>query len=72
LERLNIKYTHESNSQTISKLSNQVDFLNKENQRIQTQVDFLRGDKAVVDEIGALQKEIKDLTFENSIVRRDL
>jgi hypothetical protein len=72
LETLNIKYTHECNSQTISKLSNQVDFLNKENQRVYTQVDFLRGDKAVMDEMGALKKEIKDLTFENSTVRRDL
>jgi len=65
LEKLNLKYLQETNGRTVSKLENQVDFLNKENHRLQQQVDLLRGDKTVVDEIGLLKQEINDLAFEN-------
>ena len=49
LEKLNVKYVHESNERTIAKLQNQVEFLNKENHRLQQQIDFLKGDRKVVD-----------------------
>lgn len=65
LEKLNMKYLQDVNEQTIGKLQNQVDFVNKENHRLQTQVDFLRGDKQVVDQIDELKKEVADLAFEN-------
>ena len=35
LEKLNVRYVHETNEKTIAKLQNQVDFLNKENHRLQ-------------------------------------
>lgn len=72
LEKLNLKYLQETNGRTVSKLENQVDFLNKENHRLQQQVDLLRGDKTVVDEIGLLKQEINDLAFENQTLRKDL
>ena len=65
LEKMNMKYIQETNEKIVNKLENQVDFLNKENQKLQQQVDILRGDKTVVDEIGDLKKEIDELSFAN-------
>lgn len=72
LERLNIKYHQEVNEQTVTKLQSQVDFLNKENHRLQSQVDLYTSDRGVVDQIDNLKKEIDDLTFENSTIRKDM
>lgn len=35
LEKLNVRFVHENNAKTIAKLENQLDFLNKENHRLQ-------------------------------------
>lgn len=35
IEKLNVRYVHETNEKTIAKLQNQIDFLNKENHRLQ-------------------------------------
>lgn len=67
-----MKYLQDTNEKTLSKLQNQVDFLNKENHKLSAQVDLLRGDKTVVDEISLLKGEINDLTFENQTLRKDL
>ncbi len=55
MERLNIRYVHETNEKTIAKLQNQVEFLNKENHRYQQQLDFLKGRRSAVDEVSALR-----------------
>jgi uncharacterized coiled-coil DUF342 family protein len=39
---------------------------------LQQQIDFLKGGRTVVDEMENLRKEINDLAFENSSVRKDL
>jgi uncharacterized protein YeeX (DUF496 family) len=56
----------------VTKLQNQVDFLNKENHRIQTQLDFFTRDKTVTDQIDQYRREIDDLAFENQTLRKDL
>jgi len=56
----------------VAKLQNQIDFLNKENHRIQTQLDFFTRDKTVVDQIDQYRREIDDLAFENQTLRKDL
>ncbi len=35
LEKLNVRFVHETNEKTIAKLQNQIDFVNKENHRLQ-------------------------------------
>jgi hypothetical protein len=46
--------------------------VNKENHRLSNQLDFIRGGKTMVDEFEQLREQIKDLTFENDTLRRDL
>ena len=53
-------------------MQNQVDFLNKENHRIQTMLDMHMGDRTVVDHMDILKKEIEELTEENGQLRSDL
>jgi len=53
-------------------LNSQIDFLNKENHRLQTQLDLFLKDKTVVDHIDKYRKDIDDLSFENSTLRKDL
>ena len=53
-------------------MQNQVDFLNKENHRIQTLLDMHMGDRTVVDHMDILKKEIEELTEENGQLRSDL
>lgn len=50
----------------------QIDFINKENHRLQTQLDLFLKDKTVVDHIEKYRKEVDDLTFENHTLRKDL
>eukprot|EP00353_Schmidingerella_taraikaensis_P007188 CAMPEP_0185580436 /NCGR_PEP_ID=MMETSP0434-20130131/16498_1 /TAXON_ID=626734 ORGANISM="Favella taraikaensis, Strain Fe Narragansett Bay" /NCGR_SAMPLE_ID=MMETSP0434 /ASSEMBLY_ACC=CAM_ASM_000379 /LENGTH=75 /DNA_ID=CAMNT_0028198697 /DNA_START=917 /DNA_END=1144 /DNA_ORIENTATION=+ len=56
----------------MQKLQNQVDFLNKENHRIQTLLDLHMGDRTVVDHLDLLKKEIDELTQENGELRHEL
>ena len=56
----------------MTKLQNQVDFLNKENHRIQTQLDFFTKDKSVTDHLEQQKREIDELSFENQTLRKDL
>ena len=56
----------------MQKLQNQVDFLNKENHRIQTILDINMGDRTAVDHMDLLKKEIDELTQENYQLRQDL
>ncbi len=72
LEKLNLKYHQETNEKVVTKLQNQIDFLNKENHRIQTQLDFFTRDKTVTDQIDQYLREIDDLAFENQTLRKDL
>lgn len=67
-----MKYQQETNEKTVNKLQNQIDFLNKENHRIQTQLDFFTRDKSVTDHLDQQKKEIDELTFENTTLRKDL
>jgi len=53
-------------------LQNQVDFLNKENHRIQVLLDITNGDRAAVDQMDLLRKEVDELTQENGQLRSDL
>ena len=65
MDQLAQKYQHETNERTMQKLQNQVDFLNKENHRIQVLLDITNGDRAAVDQMDLLRKEIDELTQEN-------
>jgi len=44
LEKLNLKYQQEQNEKAVNNLQQQVDFLNKENGKLERQVDILKGD----------------------------
>jgi uncharacterized coiled-coil DUF342 family protein len=72
LDKIHLKYHQETNEKVVAKLQNQIDFLNKENHRIQTQLDFFTRDKTVVDQIDQYRREIDDLAFENQTLRKDL
>lgn len=72
LEKLSLQYQQETAEKTVSKLQNQIDFLNRENHRLQTQVDLFLKDKTIVDHLDQQRKEIDELTFENSTLRKDL
>ena len=56
----------------MQKLQNQVDFLNKENHRIQVLLDINQGDRAAVDQMDQLRSEVDELTQENGALRADL
>ena len=49
LDKLNLKHVYEESQKTCKKLEGQVDFLNKENEKLQRQVDLLK-----VDETGSV------------------
>ena len=72
LEKLNVRFVHETNERTIAKLQNQLDFVNKENHRLSQQLDFIRGGKTMVDEFEQLKTQIKELEFENDCLKRDI
>lgn len=72
LEVLSVRHTHETNEKTIGKLANQVDFLNKENHNLSSQVSLLKGDKKAVKTLDHYKAEIDNLAFENSTLRKDL
>ena len=72
MDQLAQKYQHETNERTMQKLQNQVDFLNKENHRIQVLLDITNGDRAAVDQMDLLRKEIDELIQENGQLRTDL
>lgn len=67
-----MQYNQEMNQKIVQKLNSQIDFLNKENHRLQTQLDLFLKDKTVVDHIDKYRKDIDDLSFENSTLRKDL
>jgi len=46
-----MKYQQETNETVTKKLSNQIDFLNKENHRMRTELDIYQGDKSVADHL---------------------
>ena len=56
----------------MQKLNSQIDFLNKENHRIQTELDLYSSDKTAVTQIEMFRKEVDELSFENSTLRKDL
>lgn len=72
LEKLNMKYQQETNEKVTKKLSNQVDFLNKENHRMRTELDIYQGDKSVADHLDQYRKELDETNFENQTLRKDL
>ena len=43
-----MKYQQDLSEKTVQKLQNQIDFLNKENHRIQTELEIYQQDKTVV------------------------
>ena len=67
-----MKHTHETNEKTITKLANQVDFLNRENHTLQQQVAILRGDSKAIKTLESFENQIKDLAFENETLRKDI
>ena len=72
MDQLAQKYQQETNERNMQKLQNQVNFLNKENHRIQTILDINMGDRTAVDQMDLLRKEIDELTQENGQLRSDL
>ena len=74
MEKINLKYHYELNEKSVQNLSNQVDFLNKENEKLQRQVDILKGDgegNLALDQYNQLKNEMDDLVFENSTLKKD-
>ena len=74
LEKLNLKYQYEQNEQSVLKLSNQVDFLNRENDKLQRQVDILKGDgdgNMAEIQFQSMKKDMDELQFENSTLKKD-
>ena len=56
------------------KLQNQVDFLNRENDKLQRQVDILKGDgdgNMAEIQYKSMTKDLDDLGFENSSLKKD-
>lgn len=51
LEKLNMQYQQDTNEKVTKKLANQIDFLNKENHRMRTELDIYEGDKSVADHL---------------------
>ena len=45
LEKINLKFQQEQTENTVQKLQNQIDFLNKENIKLDRQVEILKGDE---------------------------
>lgn len=60
------------NQKIVKKLNSQIDFVNKENHRLQTQLDLFIKDKSVIDQIDRYRQSIDDLSFENQTLRKDL
>ena len=71
-DKLSMQYSQEQNQKIVGKLNAQLDFLNKENHRLQTQLDLFVKDKSVVEHIDKYRADIDDLTFENQTLRKDL
>ena len=67
-----MQYNQDMNSKIVQKLNSQIDFVNKENHRLQTQLDLFVKDKSVIDYIEKYRQNIDDLTFENQTLRKDL
>lgn len=70
-EKLSMQYNQDMNQKIVQKLNSQIDFLNKENHRLQTQLDMFIQDKTVVDHIDKFRRDIDDLSFENQTLRKD-
>ncbi len=60
------------NQKIVQKLNSQIDFVNKESHRLQTQLDLFIKDKSVIDQIDRYRQSIDDLSFENQTLRKDL
>ena len=45
LEKLNLKYTYDESQKAIKKLEAQVDFLNKENKKLNSEVEIFKADE---------------------------
>lgn len=60
------------NQKIVQKLNSQIDFVNKENHRLQTQLDLFIKDKSVIEQIDRYRRSIDDLSFENQTLRKDL
>lgn len=74
LEKINLKYQYEQNEQSVIKLQGQVDFLNRENEKLQRQVDILKGDengKMAAAQYEMMRKEVEELSFENGTLKKD-
>ncbi len=71
-DKLAMQYNQEQNVQIVKKLNSQIDFLNKENHRIQTELDLYSSDKTAVTQIEMFRKEVDELSFENQTLRKDL
>lgn len=71
-DKLAAQFNQDQNQKIVGKLNNQIDFLNKENHRLQTELDLFSSDKTLVQHIDKYKQELDDLSFENSTLRKDL
>lgn len=46
--------------------------MNKENHKLQTQLDFIKGDRVVVNEMEMMKNELEDLGYENRKLTDDI
>ena len=67
-----MEYNQEQNQKIVAKLNSQIDFLNKENHRIQSELDLYSSDKTAVNQLEMFKREVDELAFENQTLRKDL
>ena len=67
-----MQYHQSQNEKVLTKLQAQIDFLNKENHRLNSQLDIHVKDRTVVDHLDQYRQTVDDLTFENHTLRKDL
>ena len=74
LDKLNIEFTEKANGETISKLNSQLDYLNKENNRLQRNIDELKvknkGNTGMYYENRKVWDKLEKLKEENADLRR--
>lgn len=74
MEKINLKYQYEQNDKAVKNLQNQVDFLNRENDQLQRQVEILKGDgegNLALSQFTTLKQEIESLTKLNDRLQKD-
>jgi hypothetical protein len=76
LDQLKAKYVTDTNNETLSKLQNEIDFVNRENHRIDEELseakELLKGSEQFISEKKSLTSSIIDLKNKNLMLVEDM